>query len=80
LSSDYTIQPAFVVGQRRSGTNLLGRLLNSHPDIAISGELEFTVAYDPAALRTWALCTESFSITPATGPMTWVPLPRRLRE
>jgi hypothetical protein len=34
-------EPIFVVGTPRSGTTLLGLLLNAHPDIAIMGELHF---------------------------------------
>jgi hypothetical protein len=30
---------------------MLGRRLDSHPEITMSGELEFTVAYDPAAVQ-----------------------------
>jgi sulfotransferase family protein len=41
------VQPAFVVGQRRSGTHMLRRLLNSHPDITMAPELNFAVAVDP---------------------------------
>ena len=43
------VQPAFVVGQRRSGTHMLRRVLDSHPDITIAPELNFAVAFDPAA-------------------------------
>jgi Sulfotransferase family len=43
------VQPAFVVGQRRSGTHMLRTLLNSHPDITMAPELNFAVAFDPTS-------------------------------
>src|SRR5436190_5020048 len=51
LSSELTVQPAFIVGQRRSGTHMLRRVLNSHPDITMAPELNFAVAFDPAAAQ-----------------------------
>ena len=37
-------EPIFVVGSVRSGTTLLGLMLDSHPDIAFPGEFEFAIA------------------------------------
>ena len=51
--------PIFVVGTPRSGTTLLGLLLNAHPDIAIMGELHFFDQILPIRKRVPSLVTNA---------------------
>lgn len=51
MRNDPPVTPFCVLGEARTGTNLLADLLRSHPDVSVAGEI--LNPYDPQGIRLW---------------------------